>query len=1119
MRGAAAIAVLVILCPLSAQVAREPAVDAATLGRYDRDGNGRLDADEQRALDVDRAGRTPADSASAESVAAEEPVMLSPFEVVSDNRGYLATNTMSGTRLNAKLEDLASSITVVTKEQMLDLAMLDINDVFLYAGNTEGTGTYTEFNAEDGNGAITDSVAGDPANANRVRGIGSANISHGNFETSNRVPIDPVDADGVEISRGPNANIFGLGNASGTVNIISAAANLQRDRSTAAFRADSFDGYRASLDLNRVLMRNTLAFRVSAVRQRDGFDLKPSGVDTERYNAMVQFRPFKRTTLNASYQFYRAQGNRPNSLPPLDGISDWLRVTGGATFDPITDQRKLNGVIVGTGPISGVIQNTPGFTHGFVEPGGLVMLMASTGISDPVNPMGAQQTTRRLMHTRAAVQDTQPLIARRTDMISDRGIYDWTSINLNAPNRFFDQTETARVTVDQMVFDTGRHSLAGQFGWFREDSERNTRYIMADGATNGPTGQLVLDLNERLLDGTANPYFMRPFLQQVDPRPSRNPIRNDTYRLQLAYRIDFTRRNNVLRWLGAHSLVGYDEYKEKVQRTYRFFESMQGDQRWFYTASGARDTAQRFRAWYRMYVGDAEGMDVDYAPGNPTYGNTTFRWGNADTRVFHTENVRVGLIPNNANGSRSIQKTNGAVWQAHLAGGRIIPTFGLREDFHYTKFQNPTRFTADNWDFDHAYMNHWQPDDWQRREGRTEQRGVVVKPFHRYAAVDRLAAEGSRAARFAGSVLRGLSVHYNTSDSFKPAAPAQNVYGEWLPDPSGTGKDYGFSLNLWDNRLALRVNKYETRQMNSRNGASASFAREIWRIDYSNANFALQQEAASWLTEQAAARGQTLTAAQLEAELVRVTGIPPRDLGSINAIPIAETDDILGRGHEIELHFNPTKSWTLSGVFTETQSINTRLAQNVTRYIAERMPYWTAIIDPRTNEPWWNHLYAGAETPFVYFRRVIANPLSVARATEGLARPQVRRYRANVSTNLRLAGLSDHPLVKRVNVGGAVRYESRGAIGYYGVEQLPAIITAFDINRPVWDKAHTYVDAFAGYRTRLWREKIGATFQLNVRNLQEGGRLQPINAGPDGEPNSYRIVSPRQFIFTATFEL
>jgi len=88
-----------------------------------------------------------------------------------------------------------------------------MNDVFLYAGNTEGTGTYTEFNIDDGQGALTDATSGDPGNANRIRGIGKANVSLGNFETSNRVPLDPIDADAVEVSRGPNASIFGLANA------------------------------------------------------------------------------------------------------------------------------------------------------------------------------------------------------------------------------------------------------------------------------------------------------------------------------------------------------------------------------------------------------------------------------------------------------------------------------------------------------------------------------------------------------------------------------------------------------------------------------------------------------------------------------------------------------------------------------------------------------------------------------------------------------------------------------------------------------------------------------------------------------------------------------------------
>jgi outer membrane receptor for ferric coprogen and ferric-rhodotorulic acid len=87
----------------------------------------------------------------------DDVVVLSPFEVVGDTTGYYKANTMSGTRFNAKLDDLASSISIVTTQQMADFGMLDLNDVFLYVAGTEGTGTYTDFTL-DRNGSIGDNV-------------------------------------------------------------------------------------------------------------------------------------------------------------------------------------------------------------------------------------------------------------------------------------------------------------------------------------------------------------------------------------------------------------------------------------------------------------------------------------------------------------------------------------------------------------------------------------------------------------------------------------------------------------------------------------------------------------------------------------------------------------------------------------------------------------------------------------------------------------------------------------------------------------------------------------------------------------------------------------------------
>ena len=105
-----------------------------------------------------------------------ELVQLSPFEVsAAQDRGYLATSTLSGTRLNSKLEDLAASLSVVTKQQLLDTAATDINDVFMYEANTEGIYQFTSFTVDRGN--VSDDVAANPQGATRVRGLTAANTT------------------------------------------------------------------------------------------------------------------------------------------------------------------------------------------------------------------------------------------------------------------------------------------------------------------------------------------------------------------------------------------------------------------------------------------------------------------------------------------------------------------------------------------------------------------------------------------------------------------------------------------------------------------------------------------------------------------------------------------------------------------------------------------------------------------------------------------------------------------------------------------------------------------------------------------------------------------------------
>ena len=146
-------------------------------------------------------------------------------------------------------------------------------------------------------------------------------------------------------------------------------------------------------------------------------------------------------------------------------------------------------------------------------------------------------------------------------------------------------------------------------------------------------------------------------------------------------------------------------------------------------------------------------------------------------------------------------------------------------------------------------------------------------------------------------------------------------------------------------------------------------------------------------------------------------------------------------------------------------------------------------------------------------------PYDVAVANQGKSRPQIRKYRMNLSTSYRLAGLGlDREWIKRFTLGGALRWEDKGAIGYYGVSTPSGVYSELDPNKPIYDRVRAYVDLFGSYRLKVGN-KINTTLQLNIRNIQENGRLQRISAYPDGSANAYRIVDPRQFILSATFDL
>ena len=276
--------------------------------------------------------------------APKDIVELSPFTVTTEkDSGYFAENTLSGSRIKTPLSDLASSITVVTKQQIEDTGSLDINDIFKYEASTEGSNTYTPF-ITDGRGVAKDANAGymdsggavtTNAQANRVRGIAPPDAGMNNYPTNNRIPFDTYNVQSVEITRGPNSLLFGLGTPAGIVNESVAQAALNKDTSEVSLRTDQNGSFRSSLNINRVLIKDQLAAYGAFLYNNQQFERKPSRDLTRRQYGAITYKPFKNTVIRGFAENYQNDANRPNSMTPRDLVTPWLQA-GRPAYDPTT---------------------------------------------------------------------------------------------------------------------------------------------------------------------------------------------------------------------------------------------------------------------------------------------------------------------------------------------------------------------------------------------------------------------------------------------------------------------------------------------------------------------------------------------------------------------------------------------------------------------------------------------------------------------------------------------------------------------------------------------------------------------------------------------------------------
>jgi outer membrane receptor protein involved in Fe transport len=271
----------------------------------------------------------------------QEAVQLSVFTVSEEkDLGYESMQTTSGMRTVQELKNVANSISIMNSQLIEDLAALNIEEMSRWF--------------------VTGEQSPDPAQPNQLifRGVrNSFALRNGWIWYS---PMDSFATERVELLRGPNAFLYGEADLGGANNLVSKRGlftrNLTRAKLMFGSGVDDFSGNnlrRVELDLNRVLKRDKLAVRFSAVvSDSDGWADNQSRGIRGLYGA-VTYRPFRSTSISVMVEHSATKSVNSMGLF-LENYSftnvTTLAAAGGLIYLPATGvfyratgQRRSNG--------------------------------------------------------------------------------------------------------------------------------------------------------------------------------------------------------------------------------------------------------------------------------------------------------------------------------------------------------------------------------------------------------------------------------------------------------------------------------------------------------------------------------------------------------------------------------------------------------------------------------------------------------------------------------------------------------------------------------------------------------------------------------------------------------
>jgi outer membrane receptor protein involved in Fe transport len=226
-----------------------------------------------------------------------EVVQLSEFSVsAGSERGYIASETMTGSRVRTPIIDLPYTVNVLTNEFFTDFAMFELADNITQIGSFTGLDIGGGFN---------------------LRGFSSTSQLRDGFYRLGRYGSSNVDR--MEVIKGSNAAIYGRTSPGGMVNMIS---KLPTDRESYELTLNygDYDTQRGVLEANGPVFNSRLGkttYLLTLSQYQKGFEIPYARNRNQEYYLAVRQQLPDNSSLTLQAEYFLQMRHAPNSPAPL----------------------------------------------------------------------------------------------------------------------------------------------------------------------------------------------------------------------------------------------------------------------------------------------------------------------------------------------------------------------------------------------------------------------------------------------------------------------------------------------------------------------------------------------------------------------------------------------------------------------------------------------------------------------------------------------------------------------------------------------------------------------------------------------------------------------------------